>query len=55
MNKYIKFSENMSVLSQYIKRKQNMAIIKGHKSSTNVLKIMCNNFDLDLIKTNAYI
>ena len=40
MNAYIKFGEI---------QKQNFGINKGHNSSTNVQKMMCNNPKLDLV------
>ena len=38
-----------------LSRHKILAYIKGHKSSTNVLKIMCMNSNLDLVNIYAYI
>ena len=32
-----------------------LALIKGHNSDTNMRKMTCNDFKLDLINLNAYI
>ena len=40
MNAYIKFGENMSVISQDIDQKRNFRAIKGHNSDINVRKMM---------------
>ena len=34
---------------------KNLVLIKGHTSGTIMLKMMCNNPKLDLVKINAYI
>ena len=41
MNAYIKFSENRSICSKDIERKQNSGVNQGHNSGTNIQKIMC--------------
>ena len=32
-----------------------MALIKGHNSGRKVLKIVCNNHNLDLVNIKAYL
>ena len=51
--------ENLVKICQFFLKilsgNKNPAYFTGHKYSTNVLKIMCNNRNLDLININAYI
>ena len=42
MNAYIKFSENRSICSKDIERKQNSGVNQDHNSGTNIQKIMCD-------------
>ena len=41
MNAYIKFSENRSICSKDIERKQNSGVNQDRNSGTNIQKIMC--------------
>ena len=52
-NEYIKFSDICQFFHKILSGNKNLALIKGHNTSTNVLKIMCNNPNLDLININA--
>ena len=55
MNAYImRFSENLSVLSQNIEQKRNFGINQRSLLWYNVLKRMCNNPNLNLVNINAY-
>ena len=51
----MKFSENLSVFHKILSGNKNLAQIKGQNTRTNVLKIMCNNPNLELINICIYI
>ena len=46
--------KSVSFFHKILSGNKNLALIKGHNTSANVLQIMCNNPNLDLININAY-
>ena len=55
MNAYINLSENLQFVLKILSGNEILAKIKGHNSGTNVLKMMCNNPNIDLVNIISYI
>ena len=51
---YTKLGKFYQSVLKILSRKEILTLIKGHKSITNLRKMMCNNPNLDLVNINAY-
>ena len=55
INSYINLVKICAFVLKILSGNEILEYIKGHYSDTNVLKMMCNNPDIDLVNMNAYI
>ena len=57
INAHEEFGQILSICSiclKILRRNEILTIIKGYNSITNLCKMMCNNPNLDLVRSNAY-
>ena len=53
VNAYAKFGQNTSLCSHDVEWKEILTSMKGHNSTINLWKLMCNNPNLDIDNINA--